>query len=102
VLEALDEHDVLLCPGCPFPAPLIADSDPLTMTGKLAHFTSVWVLAGVPAIVVPVGFVDGLPVAMQLIARPFAEATLLRVAHAYQQETDWHLRRPELADIAGR
>jgi aspartyl-tRNA(Asn)/glutamyl-tRNA(Gln) amidotransferase subunit A len=97
VLEALDDHDVLLAPGCPFPAPLIADSEPLAMTGLLAHFTSVWVLAGVPALVVPAGFVDGLPVAMQLIGRPFAEATLLRVAHAYQQLTDWHLRRPAMA-----
>jgi aspartyl-tRNA(Asn)/glutamyl-tRNA(Gln) amidotransferase subunit A len=96
LLEALDEHDVLLAPACPFPAPLIAESDPLSMTGQLAHFISIWVLAGVPAIVVPVGFVDGLPVAMQLIGRPFAEATLLRVAHAYQQATDWHLRRPVL------
>jgi aspartyl-tRNA(Asn)/glutamyl-tRNA(Gln) amidotransferase subunit A len=97
VLEALEHHDILLAPGCPFPAPLISDSDPLAMTGLLAHFTSVWVLAGTPAMVVPAGFVDGLPVAMQLIARPFAEATLLRAAHAYQQVTDWHLRRPRIA-----
>jgi aspartyl-tRNA(Asn)/glutamyl-tRNA(Gln) amidotransferase subunit A len=99
VLEALDEHDVLLAPACPFPAPLIADSDPLSMTGQLAHFSSIWVLAGVPAIVVPVGFVEGLPVAMQLIGRPFAEATLLCVTHAYQQATDWHLRRPVLTGL---
>ena len=102
VLEALDEHDVLLSPACPFPAPLIVDSDPLSMTAQLAHFSSVWVLAGVPAIVLPVGFVAGLPVGMQLIGRPFAEATLLRVAHAYQQVTDWHLRRPQLAGLASR
>lgn len=97
VLEALEEHDVLLAPACPFPAPRIADSDPLLMTAQLSHFTSVWVLAGVPAVVVPVGFVDRMPVAMQLVGRPFEEANLLRVAHAYQQVTDWHLRRPELA-----
>jgi aspartyl-tRNA(Asn)/glutamyl-tRNA(Gln) amidotransferase subunit A len=70
VLEAFDDHDILLAPGCPFPAPLISESDPLAMTGLLAHFTSVWVLAGTPAMVVPAGFVDGLPVAMQLIGRP--------------------------------
>jgi aspartyl-tRNA(Asn)/glutamyl-tRNA(Gln) amidotransferase subunit A len=92
--ELLEEYDVLLSPACPIPAPLIAESDPLPMTGVLAHFTSVWVLAEVPAMVVPVGFVDGMPVAMQLIGRHFDEATLLRVAHAYQQVTDWHLRRP--------
>jgi aspartyl-tRNA(Asn)/glutamyl-tRNA(Gln) amidotransferase subunit A len=93
-VELLDEYDVLLSPACPIPAPLIAESDPLPMTGVLAHFTSVWVLAGVPAMVVPIGFVDGMPVAMQLIGRHFDEAMLLRVAHAYQQATDWHLRRP--------
>jgi len=96
VLEALKTHDVLLAPACPFPAPRIADSDPLLMTGQLAYFTSVWVLAGVPAVVVPIGFVDGMPVGMQLVGRPFEEATLLRVAYAYQQVTDWHLRRPAL------
>ena len=101
VLEALEDHDILLSPACPFPAPLIAESDPLAMTGLLAHFTSVWVLAGTPAMVVPTGFVDGLPVAMQLIGRPFEEATLLRAAHAYQQVTDWHLRRPQIAVAVG-
>jgi aspartyl-tRNA(Asn)/glutamyl-tRNA(Gln) amidotransferase subunit A len=96
VLEALAGRDLLLAPGCPFPAPLISDSDPLAMTGLLAHFISVWVLAGVPAMVVPAGFVDGLPVAMQLIGRPFEEATLLRAGHGYQGATDWHLRRPRI------
>ena len=42
----------------------------------------------------PVGFTGGLPVSMQLVGRHFDEATLLRAAHAYQQATDWHLRRP--------
>jgi aspartyl-tRNA(Asn)/glutamyl-tRNA(Gln) amidotransferase subunit A len=97
VLDALGEHDVLLAPGCPFGAPLIAESDPLVMTGVIAHFTSIWVLAGVPVMALPVGFIDGLPLAMQLVGRPFEEAKLLRVAHAYQQATDWHLRRPLLA-----
>jgi aspartyl-tRNA(Asn)/glutamyl-tRNA(Gln) amidotransferase subunit A len=97
VLDVLERHDALLAPGCPFPAPLISESEPVAMTGLLAHFSSIWTLAGTPAMVVPVGLVDGLPVAMQLIGRPFDEATLLRVAHAYQQVTDWHLRRPEIA-----
>jgi aspartyl-tRNA(Asn)/glutamyl-tRNA(Gln) amidotransferase subunit A len=101
VLEALAGRDLLLAPGCPFPAPLISESDPLAMTGLLAHFISIWVLAGVPAMVVPAGFVDGMPVAMQLIGRPFHEATLLRAAHAYQQATDWHLRRPSIEVAAG-
>jgi aspartyl-tRNA(Asn)/glutamyl-tRNA(Gln) amidotransferase subunit A len=52
-------------------------------------------LAGLPALSVPCGFTaDGLPVGLQLIAPPLREDLLLQVAHAYQQVTDWHLRRP--------
>jgi aspartyl-tRNA(Asn)/glutamyl-tRNA(Gln) amidotransferase subunit A len=101
VVELLDAHDVLLSPACPIPAPLAAESDPLPMTAVLAHFTGVWVLAGVPALVVPIGFVDGMPVAMQLIGRHFDEGRLLALAHAYQQVTDWHLQRPPDAPAAG-
>ncbi len=95
VFDLLKQHDLLLAPACPFVAPPIALTDPLQMTGLLAHFISIWGLAGVPALVAPIGFVEGLPVAMQLIGRPFDEATLLRVAYAYQQVTDWHQRRPQ-------
>jgi aspartyl-tRNA(Asn)/glutamyl-tRNA(Gln) amidotransferase subunit A len=51
-------------------------------------------LAGVPAISVPCGQVHGLPVGLQLLGAPMAEATVLRVADAYQQRTDHHLQRP--------
>jgi len=53
-------------------------------------------IAGLPAISVPAGFADGLPMGMQIIAKPFAEETILKVAHAYQQTTEWHKRGPEL------
>jgi len=50
---------------------------------------------GVPALVLPCGFDSiGLPIGLQLVARPFAEATLLRAGHAFQRETDWHRRVP--------
>jgi aspartyl-tRNA(Asn)/glutamyl-tRNA(Gln) amidotransferase subunit A len=94
VLEALSEHDLLLAPACGIPAPRIADSDPLQMTALLTRTISLWVLSRTPVMGVPIGFCEGLPVGMQLIGRPFAEATLLAAAHAYQQVTDWHLRRP--------
>lgn len=52
-------------------------------------------LAGLPALSLPCGFVDGLPVGSQLLAPWFQEARLLNAAHQYQQATDWHLRRPD-------
>ena len=56
-------------------------------------------VAGVPAMTIPCGFsrAEGLPLSMQIAAAPFAEALILRIAHAYQQATDWHRRHPTLA-----
>ena len=54
-------------------------------------------LAGVPGLVVPCGFSDNLPVGLQLVGRPFEEATVLRAGDAFQRLTDWHTRRPPLA-----
>jgi aspartyl-tRNA(Asn)/glutamyl-tRNA(Gln) amidotransferase subunit A len=56
-------------------------------------FTAQWNLAGLPAAAVPCGFsAAGLPISMQIVGRPFEEATVLALAHVYQQHTDWHLR----------
>ena len=54
-------------------------------------------LAGIPGISLPCGFADGLPVGLQLLGRPLDEATLLRVADAYQRRTDWHTKTPDPA-----
>ena len=53
-------------------------------------------IAGLPAISIPAGFADGLPIGMQIIGKPFGEETLLKIAYAYQQATDWHKRRPQI------
>jgi len=53
-------------------------------------------IAGLPAISIPAGFADGLPIGMQIIGPPFSEETLLRIAYAYEQATDWHKRRPSI------
>ncbi len=95
LLGLLDGLDLLLAPATPVPAPILAESDPLKTTGILSRYISIFGFARVPALVVPIGFTasEGLPVAMQLVGRHFDEAMLLRAAHAYQQATDWHLRR---------
>jgi Asp-tRNA(Asn)/Glu-tRNA(Gln) amidotransferase A subunit family amidase len=84
----------------PVTAPRIGD-ETVTLDGEtipyrlaLIPFNSPWSLAGVPAASVPCGFVAGLPVALSLVGRRYAEQTVLRAAHAYQQATDWHDRRP--------
>ena len=51
-------------------------------------------LAGLPAMSIPAGFSEGLPVGLQLIGNYFTEAGLLNIAHQFQGVTDWHLRRP--------
>ena len=67
------------------------------MLSAIMQFTGVPSLAGLPALSVPVGFdAAGLPVGMQVIGRPFDEATLFRLGHAYQHATDWHMRAPSL------
>jgi aspartyl-tRNA(Asn)/glutamyl-tRNA(Gln) amidotransferase subunit A len=53
-------------------------------------------IAGLPAISIPAGFADGLPIGMQLIGKPFGEETLLRIAYVYEQATEWHKRRPNI------
>jgi aspartyl-tRNA(Asn)/glutamyl-tRNA(Gln) amidotransferase subunit A len=53
-------------------------------------------IAGVPAISIPAGFSRNLPIGMQIIGKPFSEETILRIAFAYEQATDWHKRKPLL------
>jgi aspartyl-tRNA(Asn)/glutamyl-tRNA(Gln) amidotransferase subunit A len=53
-------------------------------------------IAGVPAITIPAGFADGLPIGLQIIGKPFAEENILKAAHAYQQATDWHKKKPKI------
>jgi aspartyl-tRNA(Asn)/glutamyl-tRNA(Gln) amidotransferase subunit A len=53
-------------------------------------------LAGVPAISIPCGFSEGLPVGLQIIGKPFDEGTLIRVAYTFEQNTDFHKKRPGL------
>jgi aspartyl-tRNA(Asn)/glutamyl-tRNA(Gln) amidotransferase subunit A len=53
-------------------------------------------IAGIPGISVPAGFINGLPVGLQIMGKPFSEEILLRIAYAYEQATEWHKKRPKL------
>ena len=54
-------------------------------------------IAGIPALSMPCGFTKtGLPIGLQIMGRPFAEATVLRAGYAYEQATEWHKRKPNL------
>lgn len=94
--QVFTEVDAVACPVAPttaFPIGSHGD-DPLAMYLEDV-FTLPANLAGVPGLAFPVGFDDGgLPVGMQLMGRHFGEATLLQMAHAYQQATDWHTKKP--------
>ncbi len=95
--EAFKEVDIIASPVCPTPAFRIGENaaDPLQM--YLADiFTIATNLAGICGISIPCGFTTSpaLPIGLQLLGRPLGECDLLRAASAYEQATDWHLRRP--------
>jgi aspartyl-tRNA(Asn)/glutamyl-tRNA(Gln) amidotransferase subunit A len=91
--------DVLLTAGNPDEAPLI-DAVPRWDNLDKPNFTMAFNLTGMPAICVPSGFgPNGLPVSIQLAARPFAEAVLLQAAHAFEQATPWRDRRPDMVGL---
>ena len=95
-INAFKEVDVLMSPTTPSPAFIQGEktSDPVTMYLEDV-FTIAINLAGVPAMSVPAGFVNGLPVGLQIIGDYFSEARLLNAAHQFQQVTDWHQREPQ-------
>jgi aspartyl-tRNA(Asn)/glutamyl-tRNA(Gln) amidotransferase subunit A len=101
--KALKNADVLHLPAIPIPVPTIEETtkgspaDVARVIGTVGHCTRGINYLGLPAITVPCGFDSrGLPVAFQLVGRPFAEARLLRASDAYQRVTDWHKRTPAL------
>lgn len=97
--SAFAEIDIILGPTSPSTAFAIGQksNDPIAMYLSDIYTTAVN-LAGLPAISIPVGFADGLPVGMQLIGNYFDEAKLLQIAHQYQNVTDWHRRSPPATD----
>ena len=95
--QAFEQFDALITPTSPTVPFKIGEKvdDPLMM--YLSDVCTLPInIAGLPAISIPAGFADGLPIGMQIIGKPFSEETLLKIAYAYQQATEWHKRRPEI------
>ena len=99
----LDDVDLLAGPTEPVTAPRImaskvmAGEQEVGVVGALTQYTRPYNINGFPAISVPCGFSDeNMPIGLQLAGKPFDELTVLRAAHAYEQATDWHTRRPPI------
>ena len=102
-LIAMEPVDLLVTPTGPTAATLLEgdlttsdEADPEVLAA-LIHFSGPFNLTGFPAMSIPCGFTtDGLPVGMQLVAKPWEEGLLLAVANAYQQVTGWHHHVPKM------
>ncbi|MFT4058707.1 MAG: Asp-tRNA(Asn)/Glu-tRNA(Gln) amidotransferase subunit GatA [Legionella sp.] len=96
LLVTLNCVDLILGPTTPTTAFKLGEKIADPIQNYLADvFTVAANLAGLPAISIPVGFADGLPIGMQLMGKHFSEQSLLNAAHQYQQHTDWHQARPK-------
>lgn len=96
---AFNDVDVLACPVTPETAFVKGEkSDPVTMY-QSDIFTIPASLAGLPCLSMPIGFVDHLPVGLQLIGQYLDEISILKCAHQYQQNTQWHTKIPEGFDV---
>ena len=109
-MAAFEQADVLVSATSPFPpplhtaltAPFVGTDDVRTRFFFRRAYTASYALAALPAGSIPGGFTsDQLPIGFQLGVRPFAEATLLRAAYAYEQATPWHTRRAPFVVEAG-
>ncbi len=101
-LDAFAQVDLILGPTCPNPAFAFGakGGDPVAMYLE-DIYTIAANLAGLPALSVPCGLVDGKPVGLQIIGNYFDEARMLAAAHGFQRATDWHRRQPEALAEAG-
>jgi aspartyl-tRNA(Asn)/glutamyl-tRNA(Gln) amidotransferase subunit A len=104
VREVFAQVDVVLAPTMPEPAPALdrvkagSLDEIVQRMGRFSRLTRPWNGLGLPALSLPCGFTaDGLPLAIQIGGRPFDEATVLRVGHAYEQAAGWWRRRPSPA-----
>ncbi len=106
ILAALEEVDVLVMPTSSIPPSLIPEHHGINSKQEVLDgfagrrgFTAPFNLASLPALSINCGFTSGnLPVGLQIAGKPFAEETLFRVAHSYEQATEWHTLRPPMVE----
>jgi aspartyl-tRNA(Asn)/glutamyl-tRNA(Gln) amidotransferase subunit A len=97
IRKAFSSVDLLITPTMPSSPVPIANSS--TLDAVNFRNTAPFDIFGLPAITVPCGFTSaGLPTGLQICGAPFAESTVLALAHAYEQATDWHNRHPQLSE----
>ncbi len=95
--EVFKNYDVVIGPTAPTTAFKLGSQTENPLTMYLNDILTIPVnLAGIPAVSIPCGFAGGLPVGLQIIGKEFDESTVLRVAHAFEQHTDFHKERPQL------
>ncbi len=101
--DLLSITDVLIAPTRFEPAPKItqplvgANSRPIPATAGLTALIPAGNLAGLPALSIPCGFANGMPMGLQLVGSPYSENMLLAIGKTFQDRTDWHKRRPPVA-----
>jgi aspartyl-tRNA(Asn)/glutamyl-tRNA(Gln) amidotransferase subunit A len=96
--HAFEKYDALVTPTSPILPFKLGEKleDPMQM--YLSDVCTLPInIAGIPAISIPAGFTDSLPIGMQIMGKPFSEEMLLRIAFAYEQATDWHKRKPKIS-----
>ena len=103
IQDVFGEVDALATPTIPEPAPALvavkagSTDEVVRRMGRFSRLTRPWNGLGLPALSVPCGFsAAGLPIGLQLVGRPFDEATVLRLGHAYEQAAGWWRREPSL------
>jgi aspartyl-tRNA(Asn)/glutamyl-tRNA(Gln) amidotransferase subunit A len=95
--QAFEKYDALVTPTSPTVPFKLGEKldDPVQM--YLSDVCTLPInIAGVPAVVIPAGFGNGLPIGMQIIGKPFGEEAILKVAYAYEQATEWHKKKPAI------
>jgi aspartyl-tRNA(Asn)/glutamyl-tRNA(Gln) amidotransferase subunit A len=93
-----DEYDALILPTTPIPAPVLEGENAIERARQLTRFTAPFNLSGLPALSVPCGFTtEGLPIGLQIVSRAWNEAGVLRTGYTFQQATDWHKMKPQIA-----